>query len=59
MRSLTTPIIGAMSVPPCCKAPNTVSITTEPVSTNTYQPRMITSISRAQEVNRSAGHWKR
>ena len=40
-------------------APNTVSSSTEPVSTRTYQPRISVSISNAQEVSRSAGHWNR
>src|SRR3954470_8797818 len=48
-----------MSVPRYCDAPNNVSQTTDLVSTSTYQPRMIVSISNAHEVRRSAGHWKR
>src|SRR3990167_7338235 len=32
---------------------------TDCVSTSMYQPRMIVSIANAQEVVRSAGHWKR
>jgi hypothetical protein len=32
---------------------------TDPVSTSTYQPRIRVSISKAQDVARSAGHWKR
>src|ERR1044071_9463706 len=48
-----------MSVPRYCEAPNTVSQTTDFVSTSTYQARMIVSISNAHEVSRSAGHWKR
>src|SRR5262245_33285209 len=59
MRSPITPTIGAISVPMNSIDPNSVSSTTEPVSTSTYQPRMIDSISKAQEVTRSAGHWKR
>ena len=59
MRSLATPIIGATSVPRYCSAPNTVSHSTDPVSTSTYQPRISVSISNAHEVKRSAGHWKR
>ena len=55
----TTPYTGAISVPRYCSAPNTVSQSTDPVSTSTYQPRMIVSISNAHEVSRSAGHWKR
>src|SRR5262245_4756496 len=42
-----------------CNAPNTVSRTTDRVSTSTYQPRISVSISNAQEASRSAGHWKR
>ena len=59
MRSLATPSIGAIKVPPYCMAPNTVSSSTEPVSTSTTQPRISVSISNAQEVSRSAGHWNR
>ena len=59
MRSATTPISGAISVPTNCSEPNTVSHSTEPVSTSTYQPRIRVSISKAHEVNMSAGHWKR
>src|SRR5262245_34693993 len=40
-------------------APKMVSITTEPVVTSTYQPRIRVSISNAHDVSRSAGHWKR
>jgi hypothetical protein len=46
-------------VPTDSSAPYSVSISTEPVSTNTYQPRINISISNAHEVSRSAGHWKR
>ncbi len=59
MRSPATPNSGDTSVPRYCDAPNIVSHNTEPVSTSTYQPRMIVSISNAHEVARSAGHWKR
>ena len=59
MRSPTTPNIGAISVPTKLSEANTVSSNTEPVSTSTYQPRISVSISNAQEVSRSAGHWKR
>src|SRR5581483_8601874 len=58
-RSPMRPNIGATSVPVNCSTPNTVSSTTDPVSTSTYQPRISVSISKAQEVARSAGHWKR
>src|SRR5262245_61452359 len=57
--SPATPNIGAISVPANCKAPNRVSSSTEPVSTSTYQPRISVSISKAQEVSRSAGHCRR
>ena len=59
IRSPATPKIGDTSVPANNSAPNTVSISTEPVSTSTYQPRISVSISKAHDVNRSAGHWKR
>ena len=58
-RSPTTPNIGATRVPASCSTPNRVSITTDPVSTSTYQPRISVSISKAHEVSRSAGHWNR
>src|SRR5918996_5237360 len=58
-RSLRTPNIGAASVPRNCSEPKTVSNSTEPVWTITYQPRMTISISNAHEVSRSADHWKR
>jgi len=58
-RSASTPIRGDSSVPTNCSAPNTVSSSTDPLSTSTYQPRMIVSISSAQAVHRSAGHWNR
>ncbi len=56
-RSPSTPNMGASSVPRNWSEPKTVSSTTEPVWTITYQPRMMVSISEAQEVSRSAGHW--
>jgi hypothetical protein len=46
-------------VPRNCSEPKAVSRSTEPVLMRTYQPRMIVSISEAQEVRRSADHWKR
>jgi hypothetical protein len=58
-RSASTPISGESSVPTNCSAPKIVSINTDPLSTSTYQPRMIVSISSAQAVQRSAGHWNR
>ena len=45
------PSVGAISVPRYCSAPNTVSHSTEPVSTSTYQPRIRFSISNAHEVS--------
>ena len=58
-RSPARPNIGAIRVPKYCSAPNSVSSSTEPVSTRMYQPRISSSISIAQDVSRSAGHWKR
>ena len=46
-------------MPTYSSAPNSDSWSTEPVSTSTYQPRMSVSISKAQEVSRSEGHWIR
>ena len=40
-------------------APNSVSSMTEPVSLSTYQPRISVSISKAQDVSRSASHCNR
>ena len=59
MRSPTTPSRGATSVPTNSRAPNSVRSRTEPVWTSTYQPRISVSISKAQEVSRSEGHWMR
>src|SRR5687767_6121668 len=56
-RSPSTPNMGAASVPRNCTEPKAVSQSTEPVLTRTYQPRMSVSISNAQDVRRSAGHW--
>src|SRR5436190_19749123 len=58
-RSPSTPNIGAASVPSDWSEPNAVTHSTEPVLTITYQPRMMVSISKAHDVTRSAGHWKR
>ena len=58
-RSPITPNIGEISVPMYCSAAKAVSQTTDPVSVSTYQPRIRVSISKAQDVARSAGHWKR
>ena len=57
--SATTPISGAISEPRNCSAPKAVSHSTDSVSTSTYQPRIKVSISKAQDVSRSAGHWNR
>ena len=51
-----TPNMGESSVPISSKDPNTASHVTDPVSVSTYQPRISVSISKAQEVARSAGH---
>src|SRR5262245_47956116 len=58
-RSPSTPNIGAARVPSCCSEPNAVRSRTEPVLTITYQPSTSDSISKAHEVSRSAGIWKR
>jgi len=60
MRSVLPPRIrpsGAISVPMYCSEAQTVSMKTDCVSTRMYQPRMMTSISNAHDVARSAGHW--
>src|SRR5690349_59923 len=54
-----TPNIGEMSVPRCWSETKKVRSSTDCVSTRTYQPRISVSISNAQEVARSAGHWNR
>src|SRR5665213_1957428 len=59
IRSPAMPITGANKVPIYWTEANAVSSTTEPVSTSTYQPRITFSISKPQEVSRSAGYWKR
>ena len=56
-RSPSVPSSGDSSVPPYIRAPKIVSCTTEPDSTSTYHPRINVSISNAQAVHRSAGHW--
>src|SRR5215211_7179224 len=50
MRSPATPNIGAISVPTYPSEANSVSSSTDPVSTSTYQPRISVSISNAHEV---------
>src|SRR3990172_7371769 len=59
IRSPTTPNIGAIKVQIYCSEANTVNSSTDLLSTSTYQPRISVSISKAHEVARSAGHWKR
>src|SRR5688500_7246710 len=54
-----TPKIGESSVPTKRSDAYQVSISTDPVSTRMYQPRISDSISMAHDVARSAGHWKR
>ena len=56
MRSPMTPNIGDSRVPTYCSEAKIVSISTDWVSTSTYQPRMSISISMAQDAARSAGH---
>ena len=46
-------------MPTNCNAAKAVSQTTEPVADSTNQERISVSISKAQEVARSAGHWNR
>src|SRR3954468_8500093 len=58
-RSPITPNIGARSVPMNVSEAKIVSIATDCDSTSTYHPRIRFSISNANEVERSAGHWKR
>ena len=59
MRSPNMPKNGENSDPSHANAPKTTSCCTEPVVLSTYQPRISVSISNAQDVARSAGHWKR
>src|SRR5690349_17616064 len=59
MRSPSTPKNGENTEPSQASEPNSTSCSTEPVVESTYQPRISASISNAQEVARSAGHWKR
>src|SRR6185437_3319506 len=59
MRSPAMPKNGEIRVPRNCSEAKIARITTEPVETSTNQPRITPSISKAQEVSRSAGHWKR
>ena len=57
--SAMLPMAGANSVPRCCIEAKSVSMMTLSVAVRMYQPRMSVSISCAQEVSKSAGHWKR
>jgi hypothetical protein len=59
MRSPTRPKNGEKRDPSHASAATITSCCTEPVAASTYQPRISASISNAQEVARSAGHWKR
>src|SRR5258706_13499676 len=58
-RSPATPKNGEKSEPSQASAATITSCCTEPVAESTYQPRISASISNAQDVARSAGHWKR
>jgi hypothetical protein len=49
--------MGATKEPKYCKAPYNTSIKTEPEADKMYQPNRMVSISKAQEVAKSAGHW--
>ncbi len=59
MRSPATPKNGENSDPSQTRAATITSCWTEPVVARMYQPRISASISKAHEVARSAGHWKR
>src|SRR5688572_17051475 len=59
MRSATMPSSGENSVPSHASAAMMTRYCTEPVVDSTYQPRISASISKAHDVARSAGHWKR
>jgi hypothetical protein len=60
MRSPTGPRTkGEKSEPTHASAAIATRSWTEPVSASTYQPRISSSLSNAQEVARSAGHWNR
>jgi hypothetical protein len=48
--------MGETKEPRYCKEPNTTNIITEPDSTRMNQPSTMDSISKAQEVAKSAGH---
>src|SRR3954466_2631649 len=59
MRSPRMPKNGEKSEPSQASEAKTTSCCTEPVVESTYQPRISASISKAHDVARSAGHWKR
>src|SRR5260221_3389288 len=59
MRSPARPKNGEKSEPSKASAATIASCCTEPVAVRMYQPRISASISNAQDVARSAGHWKR
>jgi hypothetical protein len=59
MRSPSMPKKGEKREPSQPRAAMPTSCCTEPVVERIYQPRISASISNAQEVIRSAGHWKR
>src|SRR5688500_8564037 len=59
IRSPATPKKGENSDPSHARAATMTSCCTEPVAASTYQPRISASISKAHDVARSAGHWKR
>src|SRR5215467_7503707 len=58
-RSPSTPKSCEVSVPANCREAKRVRSRTEPVCTMTNHPRIRVSISKAHEVRRSAGSWKR
>jgi hypothetical protein len=58
-RSLATPNQGDKRVPINLREPKAVRSKTDPVVEKIYQPRIRASISKPQEVSKSAGHWKR
>src|SRR5206468_3038732 len=59
MRSPRMPKNGEKREPTHASAAKATRYWTEPVAVRTYQPRISASISKASEVARSAGHWKR
>src|SRR2546425_4811992 len=59
MRSPRMPKNGEKREPTHASAAKATRYWTEPVAVSTYQPRISASISKASDVARSAGHWKR